>query len=289
VGVSEYVAKRYETAIRLHFSGDLGALKAKTVEYEDVVRWLKWMEEKGLASKTIANHHGLLSSAFGTAVRMRIRPNNPVVGIRLPKSRDTEDTIRFMTPEEWARIAANLKAHYVPFFQFLLGSGLRFSEATVLTAKDFKLDGVPPTVRVSKAWKQDKANGFYVGPPKTKKSRRTVSLAPSTIATVRPLVEGAGDGLVFRQVKGGAIRSSQAWKEWGPACLAAGYAVESRPRIHDIRHSHASWMINAGMDMFQLSHRLGHESVTTTLDRYSHLMPEAHFTGASIAAKALGG
>lgn len=288
VDVSTYVRKRYTSAVRLHFTENLGALKARGVEYEDVVRWVKYMEAKGLAAKTIANQHGLLSGAFSTAVRMRIRDSNPTVGIRLPKSVDTEDVMRFISTEEWARITASLKDHYVPFFQFLLGSGLRFSEATALKAADFKLDAVPATVRVTKAWKQDDENGFYVGPPKTRKSRRTVSLAPSTVGHVRPLVEAAGVGLVFKQVRGGAIRSSQAHKIWGPACLAAGYTKGTKPRIHDVRHTHASYMIHAGMDMFQLSHRLGHESVTTTLDRYSHLMPEAHFNGAAMAAKALG-
>lgn len=46
-----------------------------------------------------------------------------------------------------------------------------------------------------------------------------------------------------------------------------------RPRIHDLRHTHASWMLAEGMDMFTLSRRLGHETCATTDSRYSHLMP----------------
>jgi len=60
------------------------------------------------------------------------------------------------------------------------------------------------------------------------------------------------------------------------------------PRIHDCRHTHASWLVGAGMEIFQLSRRLGHESVTTTMDRYSHLLPDAMFSQASITQKALG-
>jgi integrase len=48
-------------------------------------------------------------------------------------------------------------------------------------------------------------------------------------------------------------------------------------------------MVGAGMEIFALSRRLGHESITVTMDRYSHLLPDAQFTGAQVAAKALEG
>jgi integrase len=53
------------------------------------------------------------------------------------------------------------------------------------------------------------------------------------------------------------------------------------PRIHDLRHSHASWLFEAGVDILTVQRRLGHESITTTADRYGHLMP-----GQQIAAAA---
>jgi integrase len=287
--VGPYQLARYESAVDLHFTGDLGAKRLGRLRHQDIVQWIKYMQGKGLSAKTIANQHGLLSSALETAVRDGLVKANPCKGVRLPKSNKAEESMHLITHEEWDRLIFGLPAHYVAFFQFLIGTGLRFSEATALLASDFKLNAKTPSVRVSKAWKDDGANGFYVGPPKTPKSKRTVSMAPSTVEAVRARVEAAGDGLVFKQPRGGAIRSSQAWKIWGPACKLAGYTVTDRPRIHDVRHSHASWMVGAGMEIFALSRRLGHESITTTMDRYSHLLPDAHFTGAQVAAKALEG
>jgi integrase len=50
--------------------------------------------------------------------------------------------------------------------------------------------------------------------------------------------------------------------------------LEIRPRIHDLRHTHVSWLIAQGVQLPAISRRLGHESITTTNDRYGHLLPE---------------
>lgn len=288
--VGPYMIKRYTKAIENHFSDSIGTRKVAALDYEDIIRWIKYMQSKDLSAKTIANHHGLLSATMTTAVRKGIRPDNPCKGVKLPKSTATEDPIRFITREEWANIISHMDAHFVPFFQLLVGTGLRFGEATALKAADFNLNTPTPTVKVSKAWKDGGDGGFYVGPPKTKRSKRTVSLAPSTVEAIRAKIESAGDGYVFTMKQGGAMRSGSTFnKAWSPALIAAGIPKAERPRIHDTRHTHASWMIAAGMEIFALSRRLGHESVTTTMDRYSHMLPDAAFTAAQVAQKALEG
>lgn len=299
--VGPYQIERYKGAVRDHFSADLGQRKTAGITYDDIVRWIKYMEGKGLGAKTIANHHGLLSAALETAVRQQVRDSNPCKGVKLPKTTATEDVMHFMDHAEWDKIMEGMDARFRPFFQLLIGTGLRFGEATVLKASDFRLDAATPTVRVTKAWKQDGKNGWFIGPPKTPRSTRTVSLAPSTAEAVRGVVEAAGAGYVFTMVRGGVMRSSPTYqKAWKPALIAAGYTPNTKdkqgnlvrgdmPRMHDIRHSHASWMIAAGMEIFALSRRLGHQSITTTMDRYSHLLPDAQFTSAAVAQKALAG
>ena len=284
-----YTIKRYESAIKNHFSGHLGSLKVSRVQHEDVIEWVREMQDKGLSPKTISNQHGLLSAAMKRAVMLRYRADNPCVGVKIPKSTDYKPTSMFLTKEQWSRIHANLDPHYKLFFEFLVSSGLRFSEATALRGSDFNLTIPPYSVRVDKAWKEDARNGYYVGPPKTPKANRTVALPLPLAERLRSRVLIAGDGLVFRQPKGGAIRSSAAHKVWRPACLAAGFSEDERPRIHDLRHTHASWMVQIGFNMFDLSYRLGHTSYTMTADKYSHLMPDAHFVAADAATKALAG
>lgn len=282
--------KRYERAVRNHFGGRLGAIPVAAVEHEDIVLWLRYMQGKGLSAKTIANHHGLLSAAMQTAVRLKMRPDNPCRGISLPKDDSTEEKMRFMTTAESQAVVDAHPERYRPLVAFLRATGARFGEATALQGRDFQLDAEQPVVRIERAWKRDGDNRFYIGPPKTKKSRRTVSLPPSLVDFIRPTVEAAGkDGLVFTTSYGGPIRHSTFYEFWTKALDSLGYPKDDRPRIHDARHTHASIMLAGGMNIHELSRRLGHNSITTTVDRYSHLMPDAHFRGAEIAERALGG
>ncbi|WP_457948340.1 tyrosine-type recombinase/integrase [Pseudarthrobacter sp. alpha12b] len=287
---------RYKKSTTHHFDGtSLGRMPVAAVTHEDVVLWIKGMlakpgRKKGttMRAKTLANHHGLLSAAFNTAELLGYREGNPCAGIRLPKDSEAGDQMRFLTKEEYNALDAVMDPFFRPFFGFLVDTGLRVGEATALFAEDFDLDGPTPTVRVNKAWKEDENSRYYIGPPKTKRSRRTVPLAGQTVDLVRARVEAAGDDLVFRLKRGGPIRSSSIyWRAWEPAWKKTGVDPEKWARIHDLRHTHASWMIAGGMDLFQLSHRLGHESTRTTDTRYAHLLPSSQKAGAAIATSAL--
>lgn len=299
VSVGDYQLGRYRSARERYFKTGLGTMRVKGVQYKDVNRWVQGMKTAGLAAKTISNHHGLLSAAMTTAVRDRIIDHNPCSGIRLPKAKHAKDDIQ-PNVHDWRLIREKIDACYIPFFDFQVGSGLRFGESTALYASDFDLDGETAMVYVRKAWKQNADGTYYLGPPKTTKGVRSVSLAPSTVAAVRELVEAAGDGLVFRLKRGGPMRSPAVHgRVWQPAIRAARKvgkddAAERVPltkhvTIHQLRHLHAALMLKGGMPIYDLSRRMGHTSIQMTIDLYSHLLPDAHFTGAQVAAKALEG
>ncbi|GAA1337061.1 tyrosine-type recombinase/integrase [Arthrobacter roseus] len=287
--------KRYESAINNHFSSTLGKMPLAVVRQEDVIHWIRYMQNKlyagkPLSAKTIANHHGLLSAAMKRAHDTGLIALNPCAGVQLPEDDRTEEVMRFMTASESLAVTLAQPERYRPLMAFLRATGARFGEATALVGGDFQLDIPQPVVRIEKAWKRDSNNRFYVGKPKTKKSRRTISLPPSLVNYIRAIVESAErKGLVFVTGYGGPIRHSTYYEFWSKSLDHLGYSADERPRIHDMRHTHASIMLAAGMDMYELSRRLGHESVTTTVDRYSHLLPDAQFRSATIAENALGG
>lgn len=283
VGVGPGTLARYEKSIPQHFD-ELGQIRTQKLTQADVKEWIQDMLVKGMAPKTISNNHGFLAAALNTAVNHQVISHNVTKGIRLPKSTGVSERAEFITQDEWAKISKHLSEHYLPFFTFLIGTGLRFGEATALTPADIDLTGPTPLVRVTKAWKEDGKGRYVIGPPKTRRGRRTVSLAPSTLEAIRPLL--GNDKLLFTNTKGDVITSSLAHKVWGPACLKAGYTRDTKPTIHSLRHAHASLMLGAGMDLFNLSRRLGHNSISITSDIYSDLLPDAHFKGAEIAARA---
>src|SRR5699024_4332764 len=282
-------------AIKNHFSSTLGSLPIKAVTQVDVIQWIRYMQNKDngrgepLSAKTIANQHGLLSAAMRRAHNAGEIEINPCDGVDLPEDDRTEEVMRFMTVQESYDVVMAMPPRYRPFMAFLRATGARFGEATALLGSDFKLDDQQPIVRIEKAYKLDGAGRYYVGRPKTKKSRRTVSLPPSLVEYIRPSVEKAGKrGLVFVTSYGGQIRHSTFHEFWKKGLDDLKYPEDERPRIHDMRHTHASIMLAGKMDIYELSRRLGHESIQTTVDRYSHLLPDAHFRAAQIAEEAFG-
>nr|WP_051427554.1 tyrosine-type recombinase/integrase [Arthrobacter sp. H20] len=80
---------------------------------------------------------------------------------------------------------------------------------------------------------------------------------------------------MFLNPSGRPIDHRRAWEIWDEAVRSAQAAgLDKKPRIHDLRHSNASWLLQAGLDIYKLQKHLGHRSITTTIDRYSHLLPE---------------
>jgi len=113
-----------------------------------------------------------------------------------------------------------------------------------------------------------------LGAPKTKKSRRTLVLTPDQVKLFRRLTEGKNPSdLIFTAPEGGAWHSGVFYAHrWKPALDAANaMGLTKRPRVHDLRHTHASWLIAGKVPLPVIQARLGHESITTTVDRYGHL------------------
>ncbi len=290
INVREYTLKRYRGYIKNHFGG-IGNLPVDQLTEDDLIRWIKAMTKKGCSPKTVANVHGFVHAAMNSAVRRRLRPDNPCNGRLLPKDDATEDKAMFLTMGQVNAIIESADEWHRPMWRLLIGSGLRLGEATALTRTDFQLDAATPSVRIMKAY-QEVEDGWAIGAPKTKKGRRTVALAPSTVDAIRPRVESAQRNTpVFTiSAETDVYPQHRQWlDEWYAAVKAANLGLERRPRIHDIRHSHASMMIAGGMNLFELATRLGHESILTTTKTYGHLVPDVHFRAAAMVETALTG
>jgi integrase len=220
--------------------------------------------------------------------------------MRLPRSRETERRDeRFLTHEEYHRLLAQIPSEHRALVITMFGTGLRWSELTALQVRDVT-PGNPPTLRVTKAWKSTPGRSRQVGPPKSTKSRRTVMLADQVIEALGPLLDRPGDDLLFTAPRGGPIYHGW-WRArvWVPACQRAGLAsqpvagrryVYDGPRIHDARHTHASWLIEQGASLEMVQDQLGHESILTTRKVYGALQPamKAALAEKSTRAMAMG-
>jgi len=239
---------------------------------------------------------------------------NPCSHTSLPSSEREE--MAFLSADEFAQVLSYIPPRWQPLVFLLASTGLRWGEVTALKPGDF--DVVHKTLTVSRAWKKSAERGWYVGAPKTKMSKRTIKVPDDALTAVLPLIERA-DEWVFTNSKGLPVRHQTFWEVvWVPAVrLSNGkpaFATAQRsdrpwsaspssiwnrepskspirkePRIHDLRHSHASWLINAGVPLTAIQRRLGHESVKTTSDTYGHLSPDMLQLASDVAGEVLAG
>jgi integrase len=272
-GVTDRSRADYRSLARRHIVPTLGSLDVDLVTAADVAQWANGLEQK-LSAKSIANLRALLSAAFGYAVDERLRPDNPMRRLRRTRSGEHERVdMVCLTPQEFSHLRSLLPEHWRPFATFLVGTGLRFGEAIALEVRDVDLLAETPIVRVTKSWRRT-PGGFEVGPPKSRKSRRTVSLSRDLVDVLAPLVTRPGTELLFTGPSGVRVSHSNFWNRvWSPAVKQFEGATGKHPRVHDLRHSHASILIAKGQHLEVIRDRLGHESIATT-QIYSHLLPD---------------
>lgn len=283
----------------------LGELPVDSISDDDIARWVVWMEAQPskrrpgqtIAAKTIRNHHGLLSGILAAADRKGLRKGNPARGVRITRTRRERMTV--LTQSEFATLLHFIRADAKPLVMWLVGTGMRWGEATALTWGDLDRDSHPMVAHVTKAWqKAATGTGRALGPPKTEAGERTVSVPDQLVAELgKP---GRGDALLFATSTGGPLWPggfySRAWKPAvdaandAEACKKAGLTpIGKTPRLHDLRHCHASWMIAAGRPLPYIQARLGHEKITTTVDTYGHLLPDAQQGDADAISLAMAG
>lgn len=275
-GITDRTRADYRSLAKRHIEPTLGPLDVDEVTPADVAKWANVLEGK-VSAKTIANLRALLSAAFGYAVDERLRADNPMRRLRRSRAGEHEKPdMVVLTPQEFGHLRSLLPERWRPFATFLAGTGLRFGEAVALEVGDVDLLATTPIVRVTKSWRRtDK--GFEVGPPKSRKSRRTVSLSADLVDVLAPLVTRPGDELLFTNGTGNRVLHANFFNRvWKPTVDKFEKSTGKRPRIHDLRHSHASYLIAAGIHMEAIRDRLGHESIVTTSTVYSHLMPDQH-------------
>lgn len=269
-------------AMHRRYLTDLDPLPLPLVTRAHVAATVNRLDREGKSPKTIKNVIHMLSSVMALAVDEGHITRNPTKRVRLPKQQLGEHEERFLTHDEAGALIEATDAHYRPLVTFLLGTGLRWSEATALQARHVNLEA--GTVRVQRAWKRI-PGGWEVGPPKSSKANRTVNAAVPALVAVAPLLGKPAD-LVFTTPRGGVVRHSNFYNRvWLPACERAG--LDPRPTIHDCRHTHASWLLSDGISIEAVQDQLGHESAETTRKVYAKLLPAVGVAAGKSASAAM--
>ncbi len=314
-GVEGKTVEDYDLFLRTGISAAFGMLGIQYITQENLAAWVRDEERGTRSAKTIKNRFGFISAVFNYAVNVGATARNPCRLVKLPQVSRKEPV--FLSPAEVAEILRFLPERERDLALFIVSTGLRWGEVSALAPSD--IDLTRRIVRVNKAWKYSKEKGWYIGKPKSSRSNRTVPLSDELMPMLRRRLVTA-KGLLFTNRRGTALRQQRFYEGyWKPAVRMAnglpaydlsrtnvnvGWTSRAgswwdqpsapeplgkSPRVHDLRHKHASWLIAAGIPLTVVQRRLGHESIKTTNDIYGHLSEEHERTAANATSEMIQG
>ena len=258
----------------------LGDIRLVDLRPEDIQGYYTAKLTSGeLAGGTLIKHHHLLKQALATAIKWRLIGQNPAALVDPPRKAHKE--MRALTSAEVHQLLQECNGTlWHPIFHTLIWTGCRRSELLGLRRKD--VDLLLANLRVTQVLHQLGDGTFVYSEPKTVKAKRAVALSPTSCLMLRAHKERQEadaemfgqtvglDTLVFSHRDGSPVRPDAVTKAFR---RIARQAWLPGVRLHDLRHTHASLLLQQGVNIKVIQERLGHANVQITLDTYSHLLP----------------
>ena len=260
-----------EHMIRTKLFPTFGKKMLSEIETRDIIAW----QNELLAYRAAKNQpysptylksiHNQLVAILNHAVRHYRLKSNPASKVGYIGSKEAEE-MQFWTKEEYQRFAEAVMDKPMSYYAFemLYWCGIREGELLALTPADFDFE--KKTLRINKSYQRLQGKDV-ITTPKTKKSNRVIQMPDFLCDEIqdyfKQLYGLEPDSRIFPLTKHTLKRGM----EFG--CKASGVKVI---RIHDLRHSHVSLLINMGYSAVAIGNRVGHESVEITY-RYAHLFP----------------
>lgn len=276
-------AESYQSIVRKHLLPRFEAWPIAAIDHPAVLEFIKDLQDSGLGPGTVRNIRDVLRLIMQLAVRSGSLKSNPVLDVKVAKSRRKE--MIFLEPEQILRLAAEVarpperyrrgerRRDGYPEYGLLVRTaaftGLRAGELVALRCKTVD-------TRARKLYVRESASeaGGQLQIVATKTYEHRAVPVPASLATeIAQHVEALdGDDFVWRSPEGGPFRYGNWFKRhFKPAVERAG--LPAATRFHDLRHSYAAMLISKGAHPRSIMERLGHSTITVTLDTYGHLFP----------------
>lgn len=260
---SSYI--KISSILDVHLIPHFKRKELRSIKQRDIIKFQDKLIESKMAASHIKKIHTTLSAVFNFAIKNEYTKENPasIVGnVDLKENKH----VNFWTLEEFKPFVAVVDDPlFYALFMTLYYSGMRKGELLALTWAD--LDFETCTINVDKTEYNRK-----VTTTKTDASRRKI-LMPKTVMNLLHAIKLEFNPklnyVVFGEIKD-SISTTTLDRRFEKYVTAAGV---KKIRIHDFRHSHASYLINKGTIISVIAARLGHGDVATTLNTYSHLYP----------------
>jgi integrase len=268
--VSEGTKANHRSRLTKHAIPFLGMTHIAKIRPKDVREFATQLTEAGLAPSTVKSSLLTVQAVLRQAVEDDLIGSNPCERVKAPRDiRDRE--MRFLSPPQIQTLATEIDPRYQAAIFVAAYGGLRAGEIWALR-KD-RLDLADRSLVVVESVR-DASGQLVFGPTKTNRPRR-VSV-PKFLTAMLEVQMGnypSKDGLIFSAAEGGPVRHGNFMRRhFVKATKASGLAGL---RFHDLRHTCAALLIDAGRHMEEVKAHLGHASIKVTSDTYGHLFPAA--------------
>lgn len=266
----ESTVYKLEGNIRQYIRPFFGKMYVQSISKPDIIRFHDFLLDR-LAVSTAKAVHKDLSAIFNYAITMEyiaVNPAKEVGNIKIAENKK----INYWTLDEFKRFLTVVdNERYYALFMLLFYSGARIGEILALTWKDIDFEN--NIIDINKRYYRT-----VINTPKNKSSIRKIKIPNHTINLLRKMkLKGnfKDDYFIFGEYYKPINQStvSQQFHKYLDRFIIDGKQTLKRIRLHDFRHSHASYLINKGYDIQIISKRLGHNKISTTYDIYAHLYP----------------
>ncbi len=265
----------YRQALDTYLLPILSGRKLNTVTTADLQELVDRWQGEGQSASTIRNSIKPLQALYRRARSREGLPINPTHDLELPAAAPKE--VEIIAPEIASQMLATAPEQDRALWATALYAGLRYGELRALRWGAVDLAG--GTIRVRESW--DAKEGSIA--PKTRTSQRTTPMPGvlrDQLMDRRLAIEGVGDdALIFGPAPDRPFHANVVYRRSDLAWKRAGLG---RLRLHQARHTYASFMIAAGINAKALSTFMGHSSIKVTFDLYGHLMPGTEAESAAL-------
>lgn len=282
--IEETTRELYMSYFNTHIAeSDLGKIKLGSIAPLNVQSFVDSLQnEKKLAASTVNRIYSLIKTSLNFAKDMEIVKKNAAMKVEVPKVENVETEVWSVEAvDKFLKETRGKTRFWIAYFLAIM-TGLRQGELLGLTWAD--IDFEKQTISVKRSLRKDKVTTKRV---KTTSSKRVIAISESVIEELKFQKEriemekgflGSNyedNDLVICSSKGTHARASKVLETWKNLCEKHKEPNLPDLTFHDLRHQHASLLLHLNSNIKLVSARLGHSNTSTTLNIYSHLMPDA--------------